>query len=276
MSKQPKAANPATLESAQKPAIILVHGFRGSPIGLEAIAKGLRNYGYEVYTPAVPPFGGAKIQAKPNQPNQPSPKHKLYPKKPAKYTPEAYANYLANYIKHKNLVRPILIGHSMGSIIVAAMLSRYPKLVNTKSVLLSPISNRAAAPFRALSPLTAILPRRMTDFITTLYLFVPHDHSLLHQVLEITHDCSADQPPRPADVLGVTAFTTRYSVSDFMPPQRLLFLAGEKDRLISKKQTLKLAQKVQAKTEFLPGCGHLHTYEKPQETVERIIDFLQN
>ena len=273
MSTQPKADNPATLDSAKKPAIILVHGFRGSPIGLEAIAKGLRSYGYEVFIPAVPPFGGAKIRAEASRAHT---QRKFRPQKPIKYTPEDYADYLADYIKRKNLFRPILIGHSMGSIVVAAMLSRYPKLVNTKSVLLSPISNRAAAPFRVLSPLTAILPRRMTDLITTLYLFVPHDHNLLHQVLEITHDCSADQPPRPSEVLSVTAFTTRYSVADFRLPQRLLFLAGEKDRLVSKKQTLKLAKKVQAEMEFLPDCGHLHTYEKPQETVEKIINFLQN
>lgn len=272
MSKQPKADSPATLDSAQKPPIILVHGFRGSPIGLEAIAKGLQSHGYEVHAPAVPPFGGAKIKTNTSSTSQ----HKIYSKKPQKYTPEIYADYLADYIKRNKLTRPVLIGHSMGSIIVAAMLSRYPKLVNTKSVLLSPISNRAAAPFRVLSPLTAILPRRMTDFITTLYLFVPHDHNLLHQVLEITHDCSADQPPRPSEVLSVAAFTTRYSVSDFRPPQRLLFLAGEKDRLVSKKQTLELAKKVQAEMEFLPDCGHLHTYEKPQETVEKIIDFLEN
>ncbi len=253
--KQP-SGSPQTMTPAAKPAIVLVHGFRGSPIGLEEIATGLRKHGYQVYIPAIPPFGGAK--------------------KLPEYTPEAYARYLKDYIVEQQLDHPVLIGHSMGSIIVAAMISLYPKLVNKRSILLSPISNRAAAPFRVLSPLTAVLPRRMVDFITTTYLFVPHDRALLHQVLEITHDCSNDQPPRRSEVLNVAAFTTRYSVGDFSPSQDLLILAGEKDRLVSKKQTLKLANKIQAETEFLPGCGHLHNYEKPLETVAKIVEFLED
>lgn len=246
---------PKKLPKVSKPDIVLVHGFRGSPIGLESIGKELEKHGYTVHIPPIPPFGGAK--------------------KLKKYTPETYAEYLVEYLKANRIERPVLIGHSMGSIIVAAMISLYPELVHHKSILLSPISRRTAAPLRIVAPLSAVLPRRAIDKITTRYLFVPRDKHLLQQVLEITDHCSNDQPPEKLEVLSAAAFSTRYSVGDFETDQDLLLLAGEKDRLVSKKQTLKLADKLNAEAEFLPGCGHLHNYEKPQETAQKIIEFLE-
>lgn len=252
MPKPPKSS-PAN-SASKAPAIVLVHGFRGSPIGLEAIGKELEQNGYEVYIPPIPPFGGAA--------------------KLKKYTPEAYAKYLVDYCDQHHIDHPILIGHSMGSIIVSATLSLYPESVHHKSILLSPISSRTAPPFRLITPLTAVLPRRTIDYITTRYLFIPHDKNLLHQVLEITHDCSNDRPPLKSEVLNAANFSTKYCVADFNANQDLLLLAGEKDRLISRRQTMKLAKKLHSDLDFLPGCGHLHNYEDPHATVQKILDFL--
>ncbi len=240
----------------EKPPLILVHGFRGSPIGLDSIAKILREHGYQVYIPAIPPFGGAvKLDA---------------------YTPQQYADFLANYIKTHHLESPVLIGHSMGSIVVAAMVDKYPELVNNKTILLSPIATRTAAPFRLVAPLSAVLPRRIIDYITTKYLFVPHDKALLRQTLVVTHACSNDNPPLKSEVLKSATFSTKYCVSDFHSTQNTLLLAGEKDRLIKKRHTIATAQKMHASVDFLPGCGHLHNYEQPQATAERIIKFLEH
>ncbi len=253
MPKPPKKNHSES--SPKTPDIVLVHGFRGSPIGLEAIGKELEQNGYRVHIPPIPPFGGAT--------------------KLDRYTPEAYAKYLVNYLDEHKIEKPILIGHSMGSIIVSATLSLYPKRVHHKSVLLSPISNRTAAPFRLITPLSAVLPRRTIDYITTRFLFIPHDRALLHQVLEITHDCSNDRPPLRSEVLSAANFSTKYCVGDFAANQDLLLLAGEKDRLISQKQTMKLAKKLHSDLDFLPNCGHLHNYEDPHATAQKILDFLQ-
>lgn len=237
------------------PDIVLVHGFRGSPIGLEAIGKELEQNGYKVHIPPIPPFGGAT--------------------KLKKYTPEAYSKYLVDYFDEHDIFKPVLIGHSMGSIIVSATLNLYPEHVHHKSVLLSPISNRTAPPFRLITPLSAVLPRRTIDYITTRFLFIPRDRALLHQVLEITHDCSNDRPPLRSEVLSAANFSTKYCVGDFHADQDLLLLAGEKDRLISQKQTMKLAKKLHSDLDFLPNCGHLHNYEDPHATAQKILDFLQ-
>lgn len=241
---------------AAKPDLVLVHGFRGSPIGLGKIADFLRAGGYTVYIPAIPPFGGAgKLDL---------------------YTPQSYADFLANYIKAQKLDHPVLIGHSMGSIIVAATASFYPKIINRKTILLSPIVNRPAPPFRLVAPLSAVLPRQAVDYITTRYLFIPRNHALLRQVLQITGECSKDHAPKKSEVLSAANFSTHFAVSDFAPTQELFLLAGDEDRLVSKKQTIKLAHDLQAQLQFIPNCGHLHNYEKPAETAAAIIDFLED
>lgn len=244
------------LKSTAKPSVILVHGFRGSPLGLEAIAQILRQSGYQVYIPAIPPFAGAKALNS--------------------YQPKAYASYLAQYIRDQNLSRPVLVGHSMGSIIVAATAKFYPQLVNPKLVLLSPISTKTAKPFALISPLAAIVPRRIVDYITTKYLFVPKNRQLFLDTLKITHSCSEDHPPSRRAIAAATKFSTNYSINDFPPTQKTLLIAGAKDRLIPQKQTKVLAQKLQSEVKFIPNSGHLHNYEKPQETARLILEFLES
>lgn len=256
MSKTAKT-KPQVLNSIRKPPIILVHGFHSSPTSFVKIVTELRRHDYEVLLPPIPPCSSAQ--------------------KLPQYTPEYYTNYLASYIQDHNLSQPILTGHSIGTVIVAAMLTQYPKLVNQKSVLLSPISHRIAAPFRAFASLSAFLPRHAVDFIATTYLFISPDRHLLQQALKITRNYSNNQSLNHSEILSTIAFSNHYCVADFHPThQQLLILAGEKDRLINPKKTKQLAHILDAKLAFLPNCGHLHHYEKPHETVREILDFLED
>lgn len=248
--------NTEVLAPTAKPQIVLVHGFRGSPLGLEAIAEDLRQAGYVVDLPAIPPFAGAGELSQ--------------------YQPKAYADYLAQYIRDHQLVRPILIGHSMGSVVVAATAKLHPELVNRKLILLSPISTKTAKPFALIAPLAAIVPRPIVDYITTRFLFVPKNRKLFHKTMQLTHACSEDQPPSRSAIAAATKFSTSYSIQDFPPIQQTLLIAGEKDRLISQKSTHQLAQSIQAELRLIPDSGHLHNYEKPHETAKLILEFLQN
>lgn len=241
--------------SSNQPAIILVHGFRGSPIGLKAIGKELERAGYQVFVPPIPPFGGAESLDE--------------------YTPKAYAEYLLRFAHQHKLQAPVLVGHSMGSIIVAAALHYFPQEFADKAILMSPISVRTAAPFRLIAPLSALLPSRMVDYVTTKFLFVPHDRKLFRETLAITHECSNDHHPKKKQVMSAAKFSTKYAVGDFTSPKQLLFLAGESDHLIPKKQTEKLAEIMPATTVFLTNTGHLHNYEQSKETAQAILDFLQ-
>ena len=253
MPKPPKASS--SKKSVHQD-IVLVHGFRGSPIGLSAIAAELRAVGYRVCTPPIPPFAGAdKIPA---------------------YTPEAYAKYLLNYCKSNHLDRPILIGHSMGSTIVASALRFYPDSFSNKAVLLSPISTRPALFFRLITPLCAIAPCRIVDYVTTRYLFASPDHKSFRSVLKITNKCSGDHPPKKNEVFHSAKFSANYCLNDFHLSPNTLLIAGEHDHLIRTKDTIALANKYNYQLTFLPNCGHLHNYESPHTTAEEILKFLNS
>lgn len=245
------------MTKAKLPSIVLLHGFRGSPLGLETIAQDLQQAGYEVHTPAVPPFAGARDLTA--------------------YSPEEYAEYFAQYIIEHKLECPVIIGHSMGSIIASAIASLRPELVNHKLILLSPISRKTSKVINAISPLAHIVPTNLADYVTTKYLFVPrHNKPLLRESLEITHVCSHDCPPTKKMMKKVTQFTTNYAVPDFpLQDKQVLIIAGEKDKLVKKSDTKKLAQDLKAELVFLPESGHLHNYEHPHETANAIIDFLK-
>lgn len=248
-------AGPAA-SSSSKPPLVLLHGFRGSPLGLEAIATELQAASYSVFLPAVPPFAGAEPLAS--------------------YTPESYTDFLARYLAQAGITRPVLIGHSMGSIIAAAAAHQRPELFDERLILMSPISVRTRKPIAMLAPLSAKIPTRTVDYATTQFLATNLRPKTFKQTLDLTHACSADQIPDKAAIIAAAQFSAQYSVADFPSPKRILLLAGEHDRLIPKQKTIQLANQFAAETHFIPKTGHLHNYEKPHETVQAILKFLED
>lgn len=251
----PEKTQPEILQPAKKPSLVLIHGFRGAPSGLETIARDLKKAEYKVYVPAIPPFA--------NAPELPD------------YTPDSYADFLANYIREHQLERPVLIGHSMGSIVAAATASKHPELVHHKLILLAPISDRTPKLFSLIAPLQNFVPRKFVDYVTTRYLFVPHDRKLFREVMKLTNECSGNHPPKRQNATAATKFSTRNCIDDFRLPQNILLLTGKNDRVVSPRKTNQLAQKLGAQTVYLENSGHLHNYEKPHETATVIIDFLE-
>lgn len=250
-----------------KPAIILLHGLRGAPIGVQDIKARLEQQGYSVYTPAVPPFAGASL-------SNPQAKN---------YRPQDYADYLANWIKTQHLDHPVIIGHSMGSLVAAATAKYHPDIINRRIILLSPISSRATLPFRVISPLASWLPSRLVDYATTRFLFAGRNRQLFHHVMKLTHDCGdANRNVSTNQLRQVLKFSVAYGINDILNSEDLnnhslniYIIAGEKDRLVSRKSTEQLAAQLSAKTFFIQNTGHLHNYEKPTETAELIEKILQ-
>lgn len=294
MSQSPPPA-PEILHPTHKPALILLHGFRGSPLGLKAIAELLRAQDYEVHIPAIPPFAGAsfpdiilesnsKSNFEPNSKSRHNSSSVAKSAKPTKstkssksvYTPRLYADFLRHYIQEQNLERPILIGHSMGSTIAAATAKYHPELVHHKLILLSPISTPPARFIASITPLAGYLPTSIVDYLTTRYLFVPSDRTLLHATLELTHQCSHDQPPLTADLIRAGRFSSRFSTAEFAQglQKDIAIIAGAKDRLVNPSATRQLAEQTQAKLHFIPNSGHLHNYEQPTLTAELILQIL--
>lgn len=232
--------------------LILIHGFRGGPLGLKEI-KDLLSKDFNVYSPSIPPFGDSKPLVQ--------------------YTPETYALFIANFIKDNNLEKPFLVGHSMGSIITAATAEKYPELIADKIVLLAPIATRTSRFFSAISPLIGVLPSRMIDYVSTNFLIVPRERNFYRSVLKTVNLCSANYVSR-RDVYRATSFSTNYSISDFDFKQKALLVAGAKDRLMPKRKTINLAKKRYFELKIIPKTGHLLNFENPTEVEKAISDFL--
>lgn len=232
--------------------LILIHGLRGNHLGLAELADYLKPY-FNVFVPDIPPAGNKSLK---------------------EYSKDTYADFIADYIKTNKISHPILVGHSMGSIIAAAVAEKYSDLIDDRIVFLSPISTKPAKFFAMLTPLTAVLPNKLIGYITTKYMYIPHDKKLLKKVLAITYQCGSDYTTKN-DVYQSAKFSAACSIADLKFKQKALFLSGEKDRLIPLKKTEALAKKLDAKSDIVPNTGHLLNYEDPKTTADKIIAFLK-
>lgn len=237
-----------------KPTLLFIHGFRGNGLGLQELAKKFSKKDYNVFIIEIPPAGGNSLQ---------------------EYTARLYARFVANYIKENKLEKPILIGHSMGSIVAAAVAERYPELIAKKIIFLSPISVKPNRIFSALSPFSAVLPNKLVSYSTTKYLYVPkQDKELFKKALAITYECGKDYTKR-SDIYRSAKFSADYSIDDFTFSKDALFLSGEKDHLIPREKTEKVAKRFKGKTIFVKGTGHLLNIENPTATAKEIKKFIK-
>lgn len=238
----------------KKPALLFVHGFRGNHLGMQETIDYLKTKGYECYFPDVPPAFNTQKEKLPEL---------------SEHTADGYAKWIADYILEKKLNRPILIGHSMGSIICAATAEKFPELINEKVFFLSPICVTPPKFICNLAPLTAILPNKMIAYVTTKYLLVPKDKETFKEVLEITNKC-AEKFTSKKDSGRAAKFSISYAISDFNFDKMSIFIAGEKDKLNSKKQIKDVAKKFNSTPIFLKNSGHLINYECPVKLAEEI------
>lgn len=238
----------------KKPPLLFVHGFRGNHLGMKETIAYLKAKGYECYAPDIPPAFNTKREKIP---------------KLSEHTADGYAKWMADYILEKKMDRPILIGHSMGSIICAATAEKYPELINEKIFFLSPICVTPPKFICNLAPLTSILPTRLLSYITTKYLLIPKDKETLKEVLAVTYKC-AEKFTSKRDSGRAAKFSISYAISDFNFNKTAFFIAGESDKLNSREQVREVAKKFNSKPVFLKKSGHLINYECPVKLAEEI------
>lgn len=233
--------------------LLFIHGFRGNNLGLAKVTgENFPDDKYNVYTLDIPPAGGKTIE---------------------RFDAHHYARFIADFIRDNKLKKPIVIGHSMGSIVAAAVAERYPELISDKVIFMSPISTKPARPFKVLVPLSIVLPNKMISYITTTYLFIPKDKDLKKNTMETAIKCGADYTTRK-DVLRSARFSISYSIEDFDFKQKSCFICGEKDRLIPKSKTEKVAKKFGGEVHYIKNAGHLINYETPKEVAKIVKDFI--
>lgn len=242
----------------KKPPLLFVHGFRGNHLGLFDIIQNFETLGYEVYCPDIPPALNTQDEVLPALKD---------------FTVEAYATWLADYILDNKLNHPILIGHSMGSLIVAATAEKYPNLIHQKVFFLSPISEPTPKFLRPIIPLIAFVPNKLVCYIVTRYLIGTLGKNQLPKILNLTYQCAKKFTSIP-DEIKAAKFSVSHSISDFNFNKDCYFIAGTEDKLNRQEQTKKTAAKYNAKVHFIKKSGHLINYEVPDQLSEIIQSYL--
>lgn len=247
-------------KSDQKPPILLVHGFRGNHLGLAEFQKLLEAEGYQVFNPDIPPAFNTQNETLP-----------IF----TDFTKDGYADFIANYILDKHLDHPILIGHSMGSILAAAAAEKYSHLIHDKIFFLSPIATHPPKFILPLIPLMALVPNKFIGYVCTEFLIASAHRPKKRQILDLTYKCSR-KITSVRDEISAAFFSMSHSISDFNFKKQAYFIAGSKDRMNPSRKVREIAEKFHAEVNFIPQTGHLINYEVPEKIAELVLPKLKN
>lgn len=262
-----------THNDTKKKTLVLVHGFTGSHEGFRYLVPLLKDY--RLIIPDLPGFGVS-----------PLPHEQI--------TLQHLGELLCDFIHALKLKQPYLLGHSMGSLVVAEAIRHEPKIANEKLILISPVP----------SPVGIVDMRRAGAIISQLYYSASHRLPVIGPKIatskKITHLSTAmimtatGKQLRQAihqhhlDNLDYISSIGWYSrlyrqinrtgISRYRQafrPFDVLIINGEKDSVTPLKHQEKTALLVGAKIVVLPGVGHLSHYEMPNALALEINHFLR-
>ncbi len=260
-------------DRADAKTIVFVHGYRGNHHGLEAIAGALPDF--NVVIPDLPGFGQSTEFA-------------------GAHSIEAYSNWLEAFIAALNLdEKPILLGHSFGSIICSAFAAKSDAI--SLLVLENPVSAPALKGPNA--PLTKVaqsfftlagrLPLKQGLWILKSWpmvrgmsiLMTKSWNRQLRAWVHEQHDANFnDFASRRVAIEGYTASISN-NVSDYAADFKVptLLIIGSRDDITSPKQQREMALKIGAEHELVEhrGVGHLTHYEVPELVAADIRSFVK-
>lgn len=252
--------------------VVMVHGFRGDQHALEPLTSYLGKY--RVLVPDLPGFGeSAPFPAGP-------------------HSVAAYAQWLKVFVTLTGTEDAVLLGHSFGSVVVAAALATGQPAA--RAVLVNPIGAPAlTGPHPLLSRLAvlyyrvaAVLPERAGDALLR--------SSLVVQALSVTLTTSSYRPRRRwildqhlryfnvfADrqtVLEAFEASVGDDVGRYAPhvKSQVLLIGGDRDDITPASVHPRLrARFPTADLVMIVGVGHLIHYEAPAAAARAVETFLE-
>jgi pimeloyl-ACP methyl ester carboxylesterase len=262
--------------------IVAVHGFRGEHHGLEPIV--VRLPGVRVISPDLPGFGAST------------------PMTEARHDIDGYARWLGAFVDALDLpARPVILGHSFGSIVVAAAVaggpdnpkSISPELITPKLILINPIAAPALHGPKAFITSLAVfyywagakLPRPLgnlllgsrviTRFISQV--MVTADTRDLRRWIHDQHRTYFSRFADRDTLLEGFRASTGNNVIEYAPRITVptLLIAAGNDPITKVADEEKLRDLLSDATLYvLPNVGHLIHYERPAEAAKLILEFL--
>ncbi|WP_308468753.1 alpha/beta fold hydrolase [Rathayibacter soli] len=264
-------------DSAAATTIVVVHGFRGDHHGLEPIVAQLS--GYRLICPDLPGFGESEAL---------SSTHDIH----------GYAAWLRAFVAELHVTgRLVVLGHSFGSIVVAAALAdQVPAddaLIPEDVVLINPIAAPALSGPRGILTRLAVFYYWLASALPERVGFALLRNRVIVRVMSVTMAKTKDpalrrwihnQHDRYFSAFSdrrvvLEAFTASVSndVSEFAAriPGHTLLIAADKDDITPIAAQYRLAALFpDATLQIIHGVGHLVHYEAPAQAAELITDFL--
>jgi len=258
----------------KKPTLVLVHGFTGSHLGFQYLVPLLTDF--RLIIPDLPGFGVS-----------PLPHEQL--------TLAGLGELLIDFVEALQLdTPPHLLGHSMGSLVVAEAIRQQPTIAAKKLILSSPVPSPVGmAEVRRVGVLASKLyyaashrlpvvgkklatSTKLTRFSTKMIMTTSdkelqqaihgHHSNNLHFISSIGW---YRQLYRQINRTGMS----RYKAA--LRPFDVLIVNGAKDNVTPLAQQKKVAKSIEATLVVIPGVGHLAHYEKPAPLAKAITDFLR-
>lgn len=253
--------------------LVLVHGFRGDHHGLAYVAKYLDD-DYNIFVPDLPGFGE-------------SGEFKF-----GKHSLENYVLFLEEFVDSLDLKKkPIIIGHSMGSIVSSKFAADHPKIIDKKLILLSPI---AAQPVsgnllqltKKLIEIFSKMPEKIAKPITSskivsasvsIKMTKTKDKKLKRKIWNEHSKYFGNFSSNKSMLEGlITSYSNNVGMFAEDIKNKVLLVAGVKDELSKPEKQVKLAEKFKnSELKFIEGTGHLIQYETPDQVAKYIKEFIK-
>jgi pimeloyl-ACP methyl ester carboxylesterase len=252
--------------------IIMVHGFRGDHHGLEPVVAQLP--GVRMISPDLPGFGESA------------------PLAGIRHDIDGYGAWLRAFVAELGATgRVVLLGHSFGSIVVAAAVAG--GLAADNVVLVNPIAAPAlAGPRGVLTRLAvfyywaaaalperagfALLRNRLIVRVMSVAMAKTQDRGL-RRFIHDQHDRYFSAFADRTVVLEAFQASVGSDVSEFAAaiPQRTLLIAADRDDITPVSAQHRLQGLFpDATLHVIPDVGHLIHYEKPVEAADALTGFL--
>jgi pimeloyl-ACP methyl ester carboxylesterase len=249
--------------------VILVHGYRGDHHGLESFAGGLT--AYNVICPDLPGFGTSEPL---------NVEHSL----------DSYAIWFKKFLDHLNLVEPLVVGHSFGTLVVSATEAKLGLF--SKIVLVNPVAGGRIVGISKLLLefvkfyywVAHVLPEVIGNKMTKTYLLVDSmslyttksKDKQLRKWIKQQHRSHFNSFANSQVVWEAYLASTENVVIPFVKQihKPVLLIAAELDEITPVSAVYEFAKTMDnAQVHEIKGCGHLVHYEAAQEAIDIINPF---
>jgi pimeloyl-ACP methyl ester carboxylesterase len=257
--------------------IVMIHGFRGDHHGLEPIVAEL-GADLRVIIPDLPGFGASDAL-------------------PGVSDIHAYSQWLTEFFSTvEGTETTVILGHSFGSIIVAAALA--DGLPTERAILINPIAANALKGPNAVMTRLAVLYYKAAAALPEKAGFALLKNSAIVRIMSVTmaktkdpalrtwihgqHDAYFSDFASRASVLEAFETSVGNDVSQFVDainqrarPVKFLLLVADRDDITALPEQKALAARLPgARLNVVEGVGHLVHYEAPDFAARNVRSFL--